>query len=410
MIPTLDQDFAMLSSLCFLSRYIHRALYFALMLLLLGGCSEPVEPPKAPPVAVSVVNLDSSEVRRSRDFVARTSASARADLTPRIEAEIREILFEEGARVSKGQVLVRLEDTSAKADLRKARAEVSAANAELVSARKNLQRGEEVAGKGYLSDADMDKLKDRFSAASSRLESAEASVEKTDTNLQYAEIKAPFDGWVGRLNFDVGAVVSPASGPITQVLDTDPLYVEFQLNEADFVGFRRADQGADEDITSQLLLQLTLPDGEQFEQEGSLDFADVQTDANTGTVAMRAVFPNPDAILLPGLYVTLRIEQPAGDSRVLVPQVAIQETIEGKFVLLTDDEQQVVQRFITTGARVGAMLVTESGLEAGEQVIVEGLQKVRSGITVAPVVKQIDPVTGALTGPDNAAADGGAAQ
>lgn len=176
------------------------------------------------------------EVRPSREFVARTSASARADITARIEAEIREVLFREGARVEQGQVLLRLEDTRANADLQQAEAELAAARAELDSARRNLDRGEDVAGKGFLSAADLDKLKDRFSAAQSRLQTAEAALQKARTNLDYAELKAPFNGWVGRLNYDVGAVVGPATGPITSVLVTDPMYVEFQVNEADFIG------------------------------------------------------------------------------------------------------------------------------------------------------------------------------
>lgn len=376
-----------------------RGLYGVMLLCalaLVSGCSEPEEPDKAAPVAVSVVVVADSEVRPSREFVARTAASAKADITARIEAEIREILFEEGARVSRGQVLFRLEDTTASASLKQAEAELAAARAEVESATKNLRRGEEVAGKGFLSDADLDKLKDRFNAARSQLQSAEAAVDKASTNLDYAEIRAPFDGWIGKLNFDVGAVVSPSSGPITEVLVTDPIYVQFEVNEADYVSFRRANSGSTRDIASQLSLSLTLPDGESYGQNGVLDFADVRTDNSTGTVAMRAVFPNPGAILLPGLYVTLLIEGQSGEVQALVPQMAIQETIEGKFVLLVNDEQQVAQRFVTTGPRRGAMMVVESGLEAGDRVIVEGLQKVRSGITVNPVQKWIDPQTGAL--------------
>lgn len=365
---------------------------------LLGiGCSEPTAPPKAAAPSVSVVVLESTEVRPSRDFVARTAASAKAGLTPRIEAEIKEILFREGSRVDGGETLVRLESTRANADIQQTRAELAAAKAEVDSARRNLKRGEDVAGKGYLSDADLDKLKDRFSAAKSRLETAEAAVQKAGLNLEYTEIKAPFDGWIGRLNYDVGAVVSPASGPIAEVLVTDPIYVEFQLDESDYVAFRRAGTAAGEDIANSLSLRLTLPDGGFYNQDGKVSFADVQTNASTGTVDMRAEFPNPDAVLLPGLYVTLRIEGRAGETQVLVPQVAIQETIEGKFVLVVNDEQMVSQRFIKTGPRLGAMLATESGLEAGERVIVEGLQKVRTGVTVSQVVKQINPETGVLT-------------
>lgn len=363
---------------------------------LVAGCSEPPPPPEQAPPAVSVVVLEEAEIKPSREFVARTAASASADMTARIEAEIREILFTEGSRVSKDDVLVRLEDTRADADLQQANAELAAARAELESATKNLRRGEEVAGRGYLSDADLDKLKDRYNAASSRVQSARAAVQKADTNLEYAEIRAPFDGWVGRLNYDVGAVVSPSTGPITTVYVIDPIYVDFQLNEADYITFRRLGGGSAAKAAESITLSLTLPDGTAYEHEGKMDFADIQTDASTGTVAMRAAFPNPNAELVPGLYATLKIEGEAGSAQVLVPQMAVQETIEGTFVLVVNDEQQVVQRFIQTGAREGAMLVAVKGLSAGERVIVEGLQKVRAGATVQPVEKQIDPATGAL--------------
>lgn len=365
--------------------------------LLLAGCSEPQAPKQANPVAVSVVVLKAEEIRPSREFVARTAASARADITPRIEAEIREILFTEGAKVGQGELLIRLEDTRASADLQQADAELAAARAEMESATRNLRRGEEVSEKGFLSEADLDKLKDRFNAAESRLQAAQAAVQKAGTNLDYAEIRAPFDGWIGRLNYDVGAVVSPSTGPITSVLVTDPMYVEFQVNEADFVSFRRRGAESAEAFSKSLGLYLTLPDGERYEQAGVLDFADVQTDASTGTVAMRAVFPNADAVLVPGLYVTLRVEGQSGEPRVLVPQVAVQETLEGTFVLVVDDANQVAQRFIQTGSREGALLVVNSGLEAGDRVIVEGLQKVRPGVTVSAARKQIDPQTGSLT-------------
>lgn len=380
-------------------RKSHYFIGLVFVAVLMTGCSEQGDAPPGA-VAVSIVKLQTSEVRPSREFVARTSASARADVTARIEAEIREVLFAEGARVAQGQVLIRLEDTRASAELRQAEAEMTAARAELDSARRNLQRGEDVAGKGFLSAADLDKLKDRFSAAQSRLQAAEAGIEKARTNLEYAELKAPFDGWVGRLNYDVGAVVGPGAGPITSVLVTDPMYVEFQVNEVDFINFRRGGADSAEAMARSLDLSLRLPDGEPYEQPGALDFADVQTDASTGTVAVRAVFPNPGAVLVPGLYVTLRVAGQSGETRVLVPQVAIQETIEGKFVLLVDEQDRIVQRFIKTGPREGALLAVEAGLEEGNRVVVEGLQKVRAGVAVNPVEKLIDPDTGALA-PNN---------
>lgn len=380
--------------------WTHSGAFFVLTVclsLVVGGCSDSADLPERLPSAVSVVTLGSAEVRPSRDFVARTQASAKADISARIEGEIREVNFREGARVEKGQLLVRLEDTGASADLRQAEAELTASRAERQSAARNLERGKDVADKGFLSAADLDKLQDRFSAAEARLQAAEAAVEKAANNLGYTEIRAPFDGWIGKLNFDVGAVVSPASGPITEILVTDPMYVGFQLNEADYVTYRRAGRAAAESTAGSLALHLTLPDGQRYAQDGVLDFADISTDASTGTVAMRAVFPNSAAVLVPGLYVTLHVEGQAGEARILVPQVAVQETLEGQFVLVVNDQEQVAQRFITTGPLRGAMVVAQTGLEVGERVIVEGLQKVRSGVTVTPVDKRIDPNTGVLT-------------
>jgi len=364
---------------------------------MLSGCSEPPESIPSEPPAVSVVVLDTSEVRPTKEFVARTAASVRADITPRIEGEIQEILFKEGTKVSQGQLLIRLEDTRASADLQQTNAELAAARAELESATRNLRRGDELSGTGFLSGADLDKLRDRFNAADSRVKAAEAAVQKASTNLDYAEIRAPFDGWIRQLNYDVGSVVSPATGPITSVLVTDPIYVEFQLNEADFIAIRRAGSRSATMTAESLNFYLTLPDGERFGQPGALDFADAETDASTGTVAMRAVFPNPAAILVPGLYVTLHIEGQAGEGRVLVPKTAVQETIEGKFVLVVDGQNQVTQRFIQTGPQFGSMLVVQSGVEEGDRVIIEGLQKVRPGVTVNPVEKRIDLETGALS-------------
>ncbi|MEH6355235.1 MAG: efflux RND transporter periplasmic adaptor subunit [Marinobacter sp.] len=229
----------------------HPGTFFALTVclsLIVSGCSDSADLPESVPVAVSVVTLDSAEVRPSRDFVARTLASAKADISARIEGEIREINFREGARVEKGQLLVRLEDTGASADLKQAEAELTASRAELQSATRNLERGNDVASKGFLSAADLDKLRDRFSAAEARQQVAEAAAEKAANNLGYTDIRAPFDGWIGKLNFDVGAVVRPASGPITEILVTDPMYVGFQVNEADYVAYRRAGRAAAEGV------------------------------------------------------------------------------------------------------------------------------------------------------------------
>lgn len=362
----------------------------------LAGCSKEPQTQAPPPVAVSVYEVVKAEVSPRREFVARTEASSQANLVARLEGTIEEILFEEGSIVEQGQLLVRLEDNTAQATSQQSRADVEAARAELDSAQRNLERGKEVASKGYLSQSDLDQLQDRYNQAVGRLKTAEASLEKSRINLDYTEIRAPFDGRVGKRNVDTGNVVSPASGPIAEILALDPMYVTFQINEVDYLNYQqRRQQAAAQEPPFKL--HLKLPNGTEYPEEGQLDFTDVRTDVGTGTVGIRAVFPNPNDVLLPGLFVTLVVESKQAQTQVLVPQMAVQESQEGKFVLLVNAENQVAQRLVKLGQRQGPMWVVTGGLEAGERVIVEGLQKVKTGVSVNPVVKNLDPETGALS-------------
>lgn len=358
------------------------------------GCSEGDAPVEEVVVPVSVVTVDKAATTPTWSFIGRTVPSRKAAITSRTQAEIRSIHFTEGEQVEKGQVLVTLESTNANADLRQAEAELVAANAEVQSAGRNLRRGEEIAVNGYLSAADLDKLKDRFSQAQGRQEAAQSAKQRAQQALEYTEIRAPFSGWVGKANFDPGAVVSPSGGPIADVVQTDPMYVEFQVNEGDFLAYRN--RNANDDFSEQVDLTLTLADDAQYAYKGELSFTDIKVDERMGTVAARAAFPNPEASLVPGLYVTLNVEQRQGVEKILVPQVALQENNEGKFVLLVDENNRVAQRFIQTGARQGALWAVEAGLDGGEAVIVEGIQKVRTGIQVSPVEKHIDATTGVI--------------
>lgn len=358
----------------------------------LQGCQDTAPPQEEVVVPVSVVTVARATTTPTWSFIARTLPSQQASITARSQAEIKAFHFSEGERVEAEQVLVTFENTNANADLRQASAELTAAEAEVSSARRNLRRGEEIAVNGYLSDADLDKLRDRFNQAQGRYETAQAALQRAQQSLEYTEIRAPFNGWIGKANFDPGAVVSPASGAITDVIQTDPMHVEFQVNEADFLALSRRNTNATDSVN----LTLTLSDGTHYPHHGQLVFTDIQVDQRMGTVAARAAFPNPDATLVPGLYATLNVAQRNGVEKILVPQVALQENNEGTFVLIVDSEQRIAQRFIQTGAREGAMWVVEAGLEEGEAVIVEGLQKVRPGVEVKPIEKRINAETGVI--------------
>jgi membrane fusion protein (multidrug efflux system) len=172
--------------------------------------------------------------------------------------------------------------------------------------------------------------------------------------------------------------------------------VNFQINEAVFISYQQNRQKQNGETEQPFDLKIRLPNNEVYSESGIIDFADTKSDATTGSVALRATFPNPNGIVLPGLYVKLLIESRQKASQVVVPQFAVQESQLGKFVLVVGADNTVVQRLVTLGRRLGPMWAVESGLDAGENVIVEGLQKVRPGAIVAPVFKKIDETTGAL--------------
>lgn len=365
--------------------------------LFLAACQEAPPPAEAPPAAVSVYEAQAESVSRVRQFVARTEANKDAQLVARLEGTLEEVLFREGSLVEAGTLLARIESNSYRATDQQSRADLAAKRESFEVAKRNLERGKDLAPRGFLSQSDLDDLQDKFSSAQSALRSAEAQVEKTAIDLDYTEIRAPFTGRIGKLYYSQGNVVGPQTGPIADILAVDPIYVNFQVNEADWTNYQQQVQAAGVDANDLFAFHLILPNGEQYSQTGRISFADVRGDSGTGTVNLRAEFPNPDALVLPGLNVTLKVETQKRDERVVIPQMAVQESLEGKFVLVVGADNTVSQRIVVLGQRRGPMWVVDSGLEPGEQVIVEGLQKVRAGAKVAPVIKQIDPDTGALS-------------
>jgi membrane fusion protein (multidrug efflux system) len=176
----------------------------------------------------------------------------------------------------------------------------------------------------------------------------------------------------------------------------DPIYVNFQVEESDYITYLQKHKEIKSAQQVPMDLALRLPNNSQYGQMGKLDFADTKIDQGTGTVEMRAVFPNPEGIVLPGLFVTLLVESQDKKAMSLVPQAAVQENQQGKFVLVIDENNKVVTRHVKLGRRINAMWLVESGLEANESVIIEGLQKVKQGVEVKPVEKSVNAITGVI--------------
>ena len=236
------------------------------------------------------------------------------------------------------------------------------------------------------------------------MKAAQAALEKAELDLSYTTIRAPFTGRIGKVNYNVGNIVSPASNTLATLIITDPIYVSFQLEESLYISYQQSHQGVNQSESFEFDISLRLPNNSEYPEKGKLDFADTKISQGMGTVGLRTLFPNPENIILPGLFVTLILDSQKKEEMALIPQAAVQENQQGKFVLIVDNSNKVVQRQVTLGRRINAMWVVEKGVDMGEKVIIEGLQKVRSGIEVKGIEKQVDPLIGTITDIDDSSA------
>ena len=219
--------------------------------------------------------------------------------------------------------------------------------------------------------------------ASANLKTAEAELLKAQIDLSHTVITAPIGGRIGRAAFSVGDLVTPQTGELARLVELDPIYANFSVSERDVIAAKRRYQaGNNEDALDKIEVRLRLPDGSPYEQVGRLDFIDNVVDRKTGTIVLRARFDNPQKLLVPGLYVSTMLGREETSDKLIIPQSAVQEDQAGVFVMVVGPDSKVERRRITIGQAYAGDLVVDSGLEAGEQVIVEGIQKVRPGLLV----------------------------
>ncbi len=373
------------------------AIITASVLTSCGGSDAPAPKPAA---AVSVVKVETSPIGRYREFVARTEAKREVELRARVEGTLLSRNFVEGESVTKDQLLFKIDPESYIAELNKAQAELTSAEAAQRRADRDLERGKELAPQGHISQSDLDKLTSNAEQGNAEVAAAKAALKQAELNLHYTNITAPFAGQIGKAYFSEGNLVNPSSGALASLVDIDPIYVNFQIEEDAYLSYQQ-DRNANpsEHDSKTLQLSLRLPNNTLLPSPGIINFTDTEVDQTMGTVNIRAQFANPDGLVLPGLYVTLIMETANKQQLPLVPQAAVQENQQGKFVLVVDKNNMVTPQPVEMGRRIDAMWAVNSGLKGGETIIIEGLQKVRPGIQVMPSLRIIDPKTGALTSP-----------
>lgn len=370
----------------------------ACIALTLTACGQSEAPPQAPPPAVEYREVTMEPVATSFEFVARTRAREDAQVRAQISGTIVERSFEEGQMVEEGHVLFRIDPRPYEAQLASAQALLQRAQTSLNVAQQNLDRGEELIADKFISDAEMDKLRGDRDQAVAALEEARASVLTAQINLDFTEVRAPFSGTAGRSNISTGDLVNPNSGTLVSLVQLDPMLVDFDVSEQALAQNLYNNQKREEEGLPPIRFTptLKLSTGDIYPLEGVMDYADNRVNPTTGTVTVTARFPNPDSLLYPGQFARVLVRRGKAVPTMLIPQPSVLEDMQGRYVFVVLEDDTVARRNVTLGMREGVDWVVLEGLEEGDRVIVNGIQKVRSGMTVTatPVALPLDQAQG----------------
>jgi membrane fusion protein (multidrug efflux system) len=355
------------------------------VLIFLAGCGAAAAQGASPPPAVSVAPVLSRQVTATGDFIGRVAAIDKVDVVARVPGFIEQRNFTEGQQIKTGDLLFRIEQATYKAAVDQQAANLAKAKATEVNANLQLQRSQVLVRDQNVPQATVDQLAAAEQAAQADVMQAQALLEQAQVNLGYTEIRSPINGRIGLANFTVGNLVNPSSGRLATIVSQDPIYVTFQASEADIIAYKhRIAESADKN--PHVTIHIKLPDGVIYPYPGITNFLDVQVEADTDTVAVRAQLPNPEGMLIPGGIVGVIVDRGTPRPSLVVPQSAILLDQAGNYVMVVDDNKKVEQRRVTTGVEQDRDIVVASGLKEGELVIVEGLQKVRPGQVVSATV------------------------
>jgi len=351
--------------------------------LLLVACgSGSKEAAEAPPPGVLVAQVAMRQISETVEYVGQTVAVNDVSLRAQVEGYLLERKFDEGRDVEQGDELFLIDPALYKAGVAAAEGAVAEARAAVSRADKDAKRYRSLAQKQSVSQQALDKAESELLQASAILKTAEARLLKAQIDLSHTVITAPISGRIGRAAASAGGLVTSLTGELARLVELDPIYANFSVSERDVIAAKRRYQtgtGFDLDAVE---VTLRLPDGSLYEHVGRVDFIDNVVDRKTGTIVLRARFDNPRKLLVPGLYVSTMLGREETTDKLIIPQSAVQEDQAGMFVMVVAPDSTVELRRISTGQAYAGELVVNAGLEPGEEVIVEGIQKVRPGLVV----------------------------
>ncbi|WP_046868714.1 efflux RND transporter periplasmic adaptor subunit [Microvirga massiliensis] len=359
---------------------------------LLAACTESKSSaqtaPTPPPTAVSVVEVAPEAIPILNELPGRIAPTRIAEVRPRVSGIVVERVFTQGSRVEQGEVLYRIDPAPFRVQVESAEATLQRAKAVQLQARQHADRQKELGERNIASAQQLDNAVAQLAQANADVAAAEAGLAAARLNLEYAEVKAPITGRIGRALITEGALVAANSTQnLATIQQLDPVYADFTQSANELMRLRRLlEAGA---LTSptpgEARVLLRFDDGSEYPHPGRLLFSEAAVDETTGQVTLRGEFPNPKGDLLPGMYVRVLLEQGVQKDAIAVPQQAVQRDTSGRaqvFVVKSDNTTEL--RTVRLGRAVGERWVVEDGLAGGDRVIVEGLQKIRPGAVVAP--------------------------
>lgn len=354
--------------------------------LVLTGCGRSQQPPPAPVPEVSTVTVQPQELVLTTELPGRTSPYLVAEIRPQVNGIIQKRLFTEGSDVKVGQVLYQIDPAPFRAALDSARASLAKSEANLPVARLKYERYKGLLAEKAVSQQDYDDREAALKQAEADIEYCKAAVETARINLDYTRVAAPISGRIGKSNVTDGALVT-AYQPLAlaTIQQLDPIYVDVPQCTADLLRLRRRLEanGLHQNGTNQNTIKLMLEDGTTYPLEGALQFRDITVDPSTGSVVLRTVFPNPDGVLLPGMFVQAVVKEGTNARAILIPQQAVSRDPKGNpITLIVDDEGKIQQRRLALDRAIVDKWLVSSGLEPGDRVVVEGMQRVRPGTSV----------------------------
>lgn len=345
-------------------------------------------PAAAAPTPVSVALVEQRALVSWAEFSGRLEAIERVEIRSRVSGVVEQVHFSQGALVKQGDLLVSIDQAPYQAEFERAQAQLLAAEARVALAANEHERGQKLMSTQNVSQRDLDARLNALREAQANERAARAALQSARLNLDYTQIRAPIGGRIGRLEVTVGNLVAAgANAPLlTTLVSVDPVYAGFNADEGSLLkalATLPVEAGKPRDL-KRIPVQMTTATNEAAPISGHLNFVDNGIDAATGTVRVRAIFDNKDGALMPGQFVRLRMGQARSEPALVINERAVGTDQNKKFVFVVGKDHKAQWREVTLGTAAEGLRIVTSGLEAGEQIVVNGLQRIRPGATVAP--------------------------